>query len=120
MNTRAGESERSNLLAQGDLGLLETGVAKRLLNSTIPARVAYVATDGTPRIVSSWFHWTGEELVMATFIAAPHVHRAAARLRDLRMHPDVAVGIDTETFPPNVLSIRGRAELIEVDGVVPE
>ena len=33
---------------QGDLRLLETDVARRLLSSTIPARVAYIATDGTP------------------------------------------------------------------------
>jgi len=32
---------------QGDLRLLETDVASRLLSSTIPARVAYIATDGT-------------------------------------------------------------------------
>jgi hypothetical protein len=28
--------------------------------------------------------------------------------------------IDTETFPPEVLSVRGKAEITEVDGVVPE
>jgi hypothetical protein len=30
-------------LPQGDLGLLESEVAKRLLTSTIPARFAYIA-----------------------------------------------------------------------------
>src|SRR5215813_6086862 len=39
---------------QGDLRLLETDVARRLLSSTIPARVAYIATDGTPRVVATW------------------------------------------------------------------
>jgi hypothetical protein len=38
-------------LAQGDCRLLETDVARRLLSSTIPARVAYIATDGTFRIL---------------------------------------------------------------------
>src|SRR5215472_8511093 len=38
---------------QGDLRLLETDVARRLLSSTIPARVAYIATDGTPRVVAT-------------------------------------------------------------------
>ena len=57
-------------LPQGDLGLLETEVARRLLASTLPARVAYVAIDGTPRVVPTWFHWNGEELVMSTFISA--------------------------------------------------
>jgi hypothetical protein len=107
-------------LEQGDLRLLETDQAQRLLTSTIPARYAYTALDGTPRIVSSWYVWTGEELVLPTFISAPHISHAAYRVRALRENPDVAVSIDTETFPPNVLSIRGRAEIAEVDGVAAE
>ena len=107
-------------IEQGDLRLLESDVAKRLLASTIPARYAYAGLDGTPRIVASWFVWTGEELVMPTFISAPHVSHAAYRVRTLRANPDVAVSVDTEAFPPEVLSIRGRAEIAEVDGVVPE
>jgi|SRR5215813_2442903 len=105
---------------QGDLKLLETDVARRLLSSAIPARLAYIATDGTPRVVGTWFHWTGAELVMPTFISAPHVRRPAARLAALRAHPEVAITIDTETFPPMVLSVRGRATLTEVAGVAAE
>ena len=108
------------LLEQGDLKLLTTDLAQRLLTSTIPARYAYAALDGTPRVVASWFEWTGEELVLPTFISAPHVSHAAYRVRTLRANPDVAVTIDTETFPPEVLSVRGEAEITEVDGVVPE
>jgi hypothetical protein len=107
-------------LEQGDLGLLESDVARRLLASRIPARFAYVAADGTPRVLSTWFHWTGEILAMPTFIAAPHVRHPARRLRVLRAHPDVAVTIDTETSPPEVLSLRGRVEISEVDGIPPE
>jgi hypothetical protein len=107
-------------IEQGDLKLLESELAKRLLASTIPARYAYTALDGTPRIVASWFEWTGEELVLPTFISAPHVSHATYRLRALRANPDIAVTIDTETFPPEVLSIRGQAEIAEVDGVAPE
>jgi hypothetical protein len=107
-------------LEQGDLRLLETHLAKRLLTSTIPARYAYTALDGTPRIVGSWFTWTGEELVLPTFISAPHVSHATYRVRTLRANPEVAVTVDTEAFPPEVLSIRGKAEITEVDGVVPE
>src|ERR1700742_5117832 len=105
---------------QGDPRLLETDLAQRLLASTIPARCAYTALDGTPRIVASWFVWTGEELVLPTFISAPHVSHAAYRVRALRANPDVAVSIDTESSPPEVLSLRGRAEIIELDGVVTE
>jgi hypothetical protein len=107
-------------IEQGDPRLLESDTAKRLLASTIPARCAYTALDGTPRVVASWFVWTGEELVMPTFISAPHVRHAAYRVRALRASPDVAVSIDTEGFPPEVLSMRGSVEIAEVDGIVPE
>ena len=107
-------------LAQGDLRLLDTDAAKRLLASTLPARVAYVAKDGTPRLVPSWFHWTGDELVMLTFVRAPHVTRPARRLAALRANPAVAVTIDTATEPPDVLLLRGRVTIAEVEGVVPE
>jgi hypothetical protein len=107
-------------LEQGDLQLLDTDLAKRLLTSTIPARYAYTALDGTPRIVTSWFVWTGADLVLPTFISAPHISHAAYRIRALRANPAVAVSIDTESFPPEVLSIRGRAEIIEIDGVAAE
>jgi len=107
-------------LEQGDLRLLETDLAERLLTSTIPARYAYTALDGTPRIVASWFVWTGEELVLPTFISAPHVSHTTYRVRALRANPDVAISIDTESFPPHVLSIRGEAEISEVDGIAAE
>jgi PPOX class probable F420-dependent enzyme len=100
-------------LPQGDLELLAGDVAQRLLASAIPARVAYTGRDGEPRVVPIWFQWTGEELVMATF-------PGAAKVAALRARPDVAVTIDTEGFPPDVLMLRGRAEVTDVDGVVPE
>ena len=107
-------------IEQGDLRLLERETAQRLLASTTPARIAYTALDGTPRIVASWFVWTGEEVVMPTFISAPHVRHAAYRVRTLRENPEIAVSIDTDTFPPEVLSIRGTAEVTEVDGIPSE
>lgn len=107
-------------LRQGDLGLLESEVARRLLASKIPARFAYIGADGTPRVLATWFHWTGEVLAMPTFLAAPHVRHAAGRLRALRANPDVAVMIDTETFPPEVLTMRGRVAISEVEGIPPE
>ena len=100
--------------------MLDTGPAQRLLTSTIPARYACMALDGTPRIVASWFVWTGEELVLPTFISAPHVSHAAHRLRALRANRDVAVSIDTESSPPEVLGIRGKADITEVEGVAAE
>ena len=110
----------TSVLAQGDLRLLESDLATQLLQSRLPARVAYVATDGLPRIVPSWFHWTGQELVMPTFLAAPHVHRPSRRLRDLAANPAVAVSVDTETSPPQALTMRGEVVICEVDGIAPE
>src|SRR5215472_5267984 len=107
-------------LKQGDLRLLETAVARRLLSSRIPARFAYVAADGTPRVLATWFVWTGEVLAMPTFVAAPHVRHAAGRLGALRSRPDAAVTIDTETFPAEVLTIRGRVQVREADGIPAE
>src|SRR5258708_15058815 len=107
-------------LRQGDLGLLESDVARRLLSSRIPARFAYIATDGTPRVLATWFHWTGEVLAMPTFLAAPHVRHRAGRLRALRTNPEVAVTIDTETFPPEVLTMRGRGTITALDGIPSE
>jgi PPOX class probable F420-dependent enzyme len=100
-------------LKQGDLALLEHPVAKELLASTIPARLAYVATDGTPRVLPIWFHWDGRELVLGT---SPN----AAKLRALNQNPKVAVTIDDNQFPPKVLLIRGTARLETVTGVPPE
>jgi hypothetical protein len=107
-------------LPQGSPRLLETPLAQRLLASAIPARVAYTAKDGTPRISASWFQWTDGELVMPTFIQAPHVQAPARRLAALRARPDVAVSIDTEGTPAQALLIRGRAQIIEVDGLDPD
>ena len=71
-------------------------------------------------MVASWFTWTGTELVMPTFISAPHIRHQAYRVRALRANPDVAISIDTESFPPEVLTLRGVAVVQEVDGVDPD
>jgi Pyridoxamine 5'-phosphate oxidase len=98
---------------QGDLSLLEHPVAQELLSSKIPARLAYIWTDGTPRVVPIWFHWTGRELVLATPPKAP-------KLKALQKNPKVAVTIDGNDFPHKVLQIRGKARLDTVEGIVPE
>jgi hypothetical protein len=98
---------------QGDVRLLDTGIAQRRLAADGPLRLAYVAQDGTPRVVPVGFHWTGEEIVMGGF--AP-----SARGRALRVNPRVALTIDTDEQQPEVLSIRGDASVTEVRGVVPE
>jgi hypothetical protein len=92
---------------------LNDPVAQQLLTSKIPARLAYCWTDGTPRVVPILFHWTGEEIVMATPSRAP-------KLRALHNGASVAVTIDSNEFPYKVLQIRGKIRLDPVSGVVPE
>lgn len=98
---------------QGDLSLLQQPASQELLHSKIPARLAYVWTDGTPRVVPIWFHWNGHEIVMATPPKAP-------KLKALAKNPKVSLTIDDNTFPHKVLLIRGTARMEPVDGVVPE
>jgi Pyridoxamine 5'-phosphate oxidase len=107
---------------QGDLALLGTDLAQDLLHAAIPARLAFVWADGTPRVVPSWFHWTGEEIVMVTYTAGPAIgiRHPASRLSALRRNPAVALTIDTEGFPPRSLTIRGQARISEVEGIAPE
>jgi Pyridoxamine 5'-phosphate oxidase len=98
---------------QGDLGLLQHPVSVELLQSRIPARLAYVWMDGTPRVIPIWFHWNGREFVMATPPKAP-------KLRALAKNPKVSFTIDDNSFPHKVLLIRGTAHLHTVEGIVPE
>jgi len=98
---------------QGDLSLLQHPASQELLRSKIPARLAYIATDGTPRVVPVWFHWNGREIVMASPPKAP-------KLKALAKNPRVSLTIDDNTFPHKVLLIRGSARLEPVEGIVPE
>jgi nitroimidazol reductase NimA-like FMN-containing flavoprotein (pyridoxamine 5'-phosphate oxidase superfamily) len=98
---------------QGDLALLQHPASQELLHSKIPARLAYVWTDGTPRVVPIWFHWNGHELVMGTPSKAP-------KLKALAKNPKVSLTIDNNEFPHKVLLVRGTARLETVDGIVPE
>jgi len=89
--------------------------AQELLAATSSAHLAYTAGDGTPRVVPVGYHWTGEAFVVATAATAPKV--AALRAR-----PEVALAIDGGSTPGDAraLSVRGRAQVDIVDGVVPE
>ncbi len=98
---------------QGDVELLQHPASQELLHSKIPARLAYVWMDGTPRVVPIWFHWNGRELIMATPPKAP-------KLKALKKNPKVSLTIDDNVFPHKVLLVRGTARLEPVDGIVPE
>ncbi len=89
--------------------------AQELLASTSAAHLAYVGKDETPRVIPVGFFWTGDEAVVATATTSPKVAALSAR-------PDVALAIDAGDTPDQAraLSIRGRASVEIVDGVVPE
>lgn len=98
---------------QGSLALLDDPVAQRLLQSTIPARLAYTWTDGTPRVVPIVFHWNGHELVLGTPPDAP-------KMKALRDGDKVALSIDSDSMPYKVLLVRGSIRTDVVDGIAPE
>ena len=98
---------------RGDLSLLDHPLAQQLLQSRLPARLAYIARDGTPRVVPMQFHWTGEEIVLSCWPDDPKVAAIQA-------HPQIALSIDTAKPPFRVLQIRGPAAVTVVDGVSPE
>lgn len=90
-------------------------VAQRLLESANPARLAYVARDGTPRVIPVGFYWNGTTIVVGTV-------PAAAKVAALQANPRVALTIDTTSpvWPPNALLVRGTASVTVVDGVFDE
>ena len=98
---------------QGSLDLLQHSASAELLQSKIPARLAYVWLDGTPRVVPIWFHWNGREFVLGTPPKAP-------KLKALAKNPKVALTIDDNSFPHKVLLVRGSARLEPLKGIVPE
>jgi hypothetical protein len=97
----------------GDVALLNDPVAQKLLQSTIPARVAYNWKDGSPRVIPIWFHWNGKEIVIVSPPGAP-------KLDVLEDNSKVAITIDSTEWPYMVLYIRGTAKLEIVEGIAPE
>ena len=100
-------------LPQGDVRLLDDPIAQRLLNSDALARLAWVAGDGTPRLIPMGYTWNGAAVVMTTVVPS-------AKLASLRDRPEVAITIDTAGPPPDVLLLRGPVEITEVGGVPDE
>jgi nitroimidazol reductase NimA-like FMN-containing flavoprotein (pyridoxamine 5'-phosphate oxidase superfamily) len=94
---------------------LATTGAQELLASTSAAHLAYIGKDGTPRVIPVGFFWTGDQFIISTATTAPKVTALSAR-------PNVALAIETGNTPDEAraLSIRGRASVEIVDGVVEE
>jgi hypothetical protein len=93
--------------------VLSDPLAQELMQSSIPARLAYLGHDEFPRAIPIGFHWNGVQFVLCT---VPHAPKVSA----LKANPKVALTIDTNSFPPHALLIRGTAEIDIVDGVPPE
>ena len=99
---------------QGSVSLLNDPVAQDLLQSSIPARLAYNWKDGTPRVVPIWFFWNGDEFVFGSPEKAP-------KLKALKSGAKLALTIDDNTFPHKVLLVRGTARVeMTNDAVIPE
>ena len=99
---------------QGDVGLLQHPVAQQLLQSNIPARLAYTWRDGTPRVIPIGYHWNGQEFVLATTPDAP-------KMKVLKQGAKVALTVDSTEFPPKVLLVRGTVVRTDtVEGLAPE
>jgi hypothetical protein len=100
-------------MKQGDLALLQEPLAQELLQAAIPARLAYIWLDGTPRVIPIWFYWTGEEIVLCSPPSAP-------KMKVLSSGTVVALSIDYEAWPARVLLIRGPVQCKTIDGEVAE
>jgi len=98
---------------QGSLALLNDPVAQQLLQSTLPARLAYNWSDGTPRLIPIGFHWNGKEIVLGGPPDAP-------KMKVLHNGDKVALTIDSDSMPYKVLMVRGAIHIDTVDGVAPE
>jgi len=101
------------MVSQGDVALLDDPVARELLSSATPARLAYVWPDGSPRVVPIYFRWTGESFIMGSPPKAP-------KIRVLESNPAVALTIDGTIWPYKVLMVRGDAEVTVADDVDPD
>jgi hypothetical protein len=93
--------------------ILNNPLAQELINSKIPARVAYTGLDGAPRVIPIATHWNGAQFVVCSPPNAPKVPA-------LEADPRVALTIDTEQQPPHILLVRGTAAMEIVDGIPDE
>lgn len=108
-------------IPQGDLRpWTRRGPAAVRLDHPGPARLR--GDRRHPAVVPTWFEWTGEEIVTATYLAGPAagIRHPAGRVAAPRANPTVALTIDTETSPPQSVTIRGRTRTAEIDGLAPE
>lgn len=110
---RAQKPRESAMAHAHMMHVLNDPVAQELLHAPILARMAYTGRDRSPRVIPIGFYWNGAQFIVCT---VPH----APKVRALATNPKVALTIDTETWPPHVLLVRGTATIEIVDGIPPE
>jgi nitroimidazol reductase NimA-like FMN-containing flavoprotein (pyridoxamine 5'-phosphate oxidase superfamily) len=93
--------------------VLADPVAQRLISTRSLTRLGYIGRDGGARVVPIGYVWTGSAFVVCT-------STNAAKVPALRADPRVALTIDTDEFPPNVLLVRATASIEIVDGIPQE
>jgi hypothetical protein len=77
-------------------------LAQELLAAPIPARLAYIARDGSPRAIPISYHWDGAHFYISTPPSWP-------KIKALRADPRVAFTVDDATsYPPHNLLVRGE------------
>ena len=97
---------------QGSLALLNDPTTMELLNSATLAHLAYVASDGTPRVMPIWFAWENGEVVFCSVAVA-------LKLKSVVDGAKVAITIDGSTWPYHVVMVRGTVCTSEFPGIVP-
>jgi hypothetical protein len=92
------------------IAVLRRPLATSLLESRLPARLAWVSPSGAPRVSPLWHHWTGTVLEMATF-------PGSTKVSELADGDSVVVSIDTDAFPYRRLALGGPISLAPASGL---
>jgi len=96
----------------GELGVLNEAKAQELLHSANMAHLAYIAPDGTPRVMPVWFGWENGEVIICSIIAA-------MKHKSLVDGARVAIDIDESGWPYHRLMLRGAVTSTTFPGIVP-
>ena len=89
---------------------LDKPLAGQLLRGSPLTRLAYIALDGTPRVVPVGYLWKDRRVIVCTV-------PTSAKVKALRRNPAVALTIDYDGQPTRALLLRGEASIEIVDGV---
>ena len=85
--------------------VLSDPLAQELMQSSIPARLAYLGPDGFPRAIPIAFHWNGIQFVLCT---VPHAPKVSALQTIRRWHSPLIRTLfrrmfcSCEALPPSI------------------